>query len=157
MLPVSSSHQHYAKICQPALPVAVGGATLKWYEIYAPGADIPDGVRALAIAAAASNPSELAEGEAGFVMLHRCGEAFYFLLIQTWRNGNELWETVYYKDAPMRAFAPSPAAGVHRPTFCVWEMAAVWHETNAWRRYLLSERGPADFSQWQSDTLSGEV
>ena len=28
----------------------------------------------------------------------------------------------------------------HRPTFCVWELGAVWHEQQAWSRYLRSSR-----------------
>ena len=34
----------------------------------------------------------------GFVILHRCGEGFYFLLACTWAGNNELWETVWAKD-----------------------------------------------------------
>jgi len=34
----------------------------------------------------------------GFVILHRCEEDFYFLIVCTWRNSNELWQTVLYKD-----------------------------------------------------------
>lgn len=35
-------------------------------------------------------------GDLGFAILHRCGESFYFLLVSTWGNDNELWETVAY-------------------------------------------------------------
>ena len=51
-------------------------------------------------------------GELGFVILHRCGDDFYFLLISTWRNENELWETVWAK------------AGEHEPAFVPWPLAA---------------------------------
>ena len=41
------------------------------------------------------------------VVLHRCGSDFYFLIVCTWRNENELWQTVWYKDGDrMDAFAP---------------------------------------------------
>jgi hypothetical protein len=77
----------------------------------------------------------------GFVILHRCGTDFYFLITCTWRNDNELWETVWAKNgAADAAFAPWPAAGGHRPAFCVWELGAVCHERRAWSRYLRSER-----------------
>ena len=80
-------------------------------------------------------------GEVGFAILHRCGEDFYFLLVCTWRNENELWETVWAKDGDDDpAFRPWPAEGTHRPTFCVWELGVVWHEQGAWSRYLRSRR-----------------
>ena len=56
-------------------------------------------------------------------ILHRCGESFYFLLVCTWRNENELWETVWAKDGDGDVFfRPWPIEGTHRPTFCVWEL-----------------------------------
>ena len=73
------------------------------------------------------------------MILHRCGESFYFLLVSTWRNDNELWETVWAKDGDDElGFQPWPIEGTHRPTFCVWELGAVWHEQQAWSRYLRS-------------------
>lgn len=74
----------------------------------------------------------------GFVILHRCGTAgFYFLIVSTWRGNNEVWETVYYKNGEAMAdFALFPRDAAHKPTFCVWELAAVWHETKAWERFL---------------------
>ena len=80
----------------------------------------------------------------GFVVLHRCGESFYFLLVSTWQNDNELWETVWAKDGEDDPeFHPWPLEGTHRPTFCVWELGAVAHERLAWSAYLLSERDDA--------------
>jgi len=68
-------------------------------------------------------------GEMGFVILHRCGRDFYFLLVCTWQNGNELWESVYAKKNDAETdFAEFPLAATHRATFCVWELAIVWHE-----------------------------
>jgi hypothetical protein len=63
----------------------------------------------------------------GLGILHRCGSDFYFLIVNTWRGNNEVWETVFYKDgAAMADFAPFPREGMHKPTFCVWELAPVW-------------------------------
>src|SRR5438128_599716 len=65
----------------------------------------------------------------GFVILHRCGESFYFLIVCTWRNSNELWQTVFYKDGEaMKEFALYPRDGEHKPTLCVWELVPVGHE-----------------------------
>ena len=45
----------------------------------------------------------------GFVILHRCGDDFYFLLVSTWRNENELWETVWAKCGDGRRLLPPVA------------------------------------------------
>ena len=76
------------------------------------------------------------------MILHRCGAGFHFLLVSTWQNDNELWETVWAKDGDDDPeFHPWPLDGPHRPTFCVWELGAVAHERLAWSHYLLSDRG----------------
>jgi hypothetical protein len=76
------------------------------------------------------------------VVLHRCGNDFYFLIVCTWRNSNELWQTVFYKDGDgMVDFAPFPREGAHKPTLCVWELVPVIHEQQTWVRFLGSTRG----------------
>ncbi len=90
------------------------------------------------------------------MILHRCGDAFYFLLVSTWRNENELWELVYAKDGPKQLeFQPFAFDGLHRGTFCVWELAVVWHEQQAWKRYLLSARDEAARLTYQRDCYRG--
>lgn len=91
----------------------------------------------------------------GFVVLHRCGEAFYFLIVGTWRNSNELWQTVYYKDAAMDAFALFPRDGEHKPMLCVWELVPVGHEQAAWERFLRSGRDEAAAAAWLADVYHG--
>ena len=69
----------------------------------------PGSLRAAACATRARS-GELGDlGELGFVVLHRCGESFYFLLVCTWRNENELWETVWAKDGDERRLLPAVA------------------------------------------------
>ena len=96
-------------------------------------------------------------GELGFVILHRCGEGFYFLLVSTWRNENEFWETVWAKPGEdAAAFAPVAARRPgHRPTFCVWELRAVCHEQGAWSRYLRSSRDAVARREYLKDTYTG--
>jgi hypothetical protein len=90
------------------------------------------------------------------VILHRCGAAFYFLIVCTWRNSNEMWQTVFYKDGDaMREFALFPREGEHKPTLCVWELVPVWHEQQAWERFLRSPRDTAAAAAWFADRLSG--
>ena len=141
---IAPGYEHVAKRVEPGPSISVADALLKWYDVAPPDAPVPDDVRALAEAAlrkgARAGDLTLA-GELGFVILHRCGGSFYFLLISTWRNENELWETVWAKDGDRApGFRPWPVEGTHRPTFCVWELAAVCHERGAWSRYLTSAR-----------------
>jgi hypothetical protein len=92
----------------------------------------------------------------GFVILHQCGTQFYFLIVNTWRGNNELWETVFYKDGEaMPDFALWPRDGVHKPAFCVWELMPVWHENKSWERFLVSARDEAAARVWLDDLYAG--
>ena len=94
----------------------------------------------------------------GFVILHRCGNDFYFLIVCTWRNENELWETVWYKDGDkMQKFAPFPRRATHLPTYCVWELVPVWHVQQAWTRFLRSNRDEAAAQRWLADEYRGSA
>ncbi|HET9674827.1 MAG TPA: hypothetical protein VFP31_08435 [Gaiellaceae bacterium] len=154
---VAEQYVHISKRIEPWEPVMVDGAELKWYEIAPADQPVPADIRALAGTALDTGVFDL-RGELGFVLLHRCGESFYFLIVLTWNNDNEVWETVWAKngeDDP--AFAPWPVDGTHRPTFCVWELGAVWHEQQAWSRYLRSPRDHEARQAYLNDSYSGEV
>ena len=160
-VPVPSDYRHAAKLARPGPPLPLAGAELKWYEVAPPASPAPDAIRALAreCLAAAAERGELAiEGELGFCILHRCGRGFYFLILCTWRNQNEVWETVWAKDGDADpAFRPWPAAGPHRPAFCVWELGVVCHESRAWSRYLRSDRGEEARATYLGDGFDGSV
>ena len=97
-------------------------------------------------------------GELGFVILHRCGESFYFLLVCSWRNENELWQTAWAKNGDADVFfRPWDVEGAHRPTFCVWELGAVVHEREAWSEYLSSERDDRARTTYLRSTYEGIV
>jgi hypothetical protein len=135
---------HVEKLVRPEPSLMLGDAVLKWYDIAPDDEPVPLAVRALARRNLRDGSKAGALGladELGFVILHRCGASFYFLLVCTWRNDNELWETVWAKDGDGDAtFRPWVVDGPHRPTFCVWELAAVCHERRAWSRFLRSPR-----------------
>ena len=98
------------------------------------------------------------EPELGFVILHRCGQAFYFLLVSTWRGTNELWETVFYKEnEAMQDFGLFTFQGAHRGTFCVWELGAVLYEKDAWVRFLESARTAQDQQAYLESRFEGAV
>jgi hypothetical protein len=158
---VSPGYRHHDKVAATAPSLALGDTVLKWYDIAPDDTPVPLAVRALARRCLrdAWRDGAVGElGELGFVILHRCGEDFYFLLVCTWRNENELWETVWAKDGAADVlFRPWPIEGAHRPTFCVWELGAVVHERDAWARYLLSARTEAASHAYLRDTYGGLV
>lgn len=167
MLPlaaVPADYRHHPKQAVPRLPLTTGGAVLKFYHLEKPGDPVPEALAADARALLSGGAGGFGAGDRGFVLLHRCGADFHFLLLSVWRGANEVWEAVWHHQGAMAGFAPFdpayPAPGETaplRPTFCVWELAIVAHEALAWSRLLASDRGDADLARWQMDLLSGAV
>lgn len=158
---VAADYHHAEKVVRPEPSLALDGTMLKWYDLAAHDGPVPLAIRAIARRCLrdASRADELgALGELGFVVLHRCSDDFYFLLVCTWRNENELWQTVWARDGEHDAlFRPWPAEDAHRPTYCVWELGAVCHERASWTRYLLSPRDEAARHEYLRDRYSGLV
>jgi hypothetical protein len=155
---VAAEYRHATKLVIPAPTVNVDGAELKWYEIAPAEQGVPRYVRDLAREALASREFDLRGDDMGFLILHRCGESFYFLIVCTWHNDNEVWHTVWAKtgdDDP--AFSRWIVDDGHRPTFCVWELGAVAHERKAWIRFLRSRRDQEGRHEYLRDTFVGEV
>ena len=155
---IAPGYEHLSKVVHPAPPVEAGGGILKWYDIAEGERPIPGAIRRLARESlAAAVEGDALAGELGFVILHRCGDGFYFLIVTTWRNENEAWTTVWAKasdDEP--AFRPWPLDGAgHHPAFCVWELRAVCHEQGAWSRYLRSGRDAVARKEYLKDTYTG--
>lgn len=160
MSAVETGYRHLTKEIAPAAPITLGESALKWYDIAPSDEPVPGPIRALARAtlrgAVDSGAIDL-DDDIGFVILHRCGEGFYFLLVSTWRNDNELWETVWARSDESAGFRPWRLEGTHRPTFCVWELGAVWHEQQAWSRFLRSDRDADAREAYLEDSYAGEV
>lgn len=160
---VPSSYQHYAKRAEPRGSVATAASELKFYHIARADQPVPDTIssNADAFIVGASGAAGI-DGDRGFVLLHRCGLDFYFLLVTVWRGANEAWEAVYYRDGTTDRFvvfepAYPPVGAPLRPTFCVWELGVVAHEAKAWSRFLTSPRSEADEAIWRNDVLSSDV
>ena len=159
---VAPAYVHRDKRIAPSAPLSLKGGQLKWYDIAYPETPVPEAIRLLA---RAYLERETGTGridvsaDLGFVILHRCGHNdFYFLMLNTWRNENELWGSVYAHDARAQSdFELFPRPGPHRGAYCVWEMGAVWHEQQVWRRYLTTARDDAAKRAWFGDTYSGLV
>lgn len=158
---VTLDYEHISKLVRPEASLTLGDTVLKWYEIAPEETPVPLMIRALArrnLRDGARAGTLALSGELGFVILHRCGESFYFLLLATWRNDNELWETVWAKNGDQAvAFRDWPIEGTHRPTFCVWELGAVCHEQQAWGRYLRTSRDEAAKQAYLDDLWEGQV
>lgn len=158
---VRPDYKHSSKLIRPGPSLALGDSVLKWYDIAPAEAPVPREILELARGdlrdASKSEALELS-GDIGFVILHRCGRSFYFLILATWRNDNELWQTVWAKDGDEElGFRPWVVGGTHRPTFCVWDLGAVWHEQQAWSRYLRSRRDEAARRAYLRSSYEGEV
>lgn len=153
-LGVDPSYRHAPKRVTPGEPIELPGALLKWYGLHSENLPVPDEITRLARTYLTAHPLE-ARG-LGFVILHRCGTDFYFHIVCTWRNENELWSTVFYKDGDKMAdFAPFPRDKAHKPAYCVWELVPVWHEQQAWVRFLTSSRDEAAAQAWLGDLSAG--
>ncbi len=133
----------------------VGITSFKWYNL----AEDPDQVSKQDINHAKiciENAQEKFQDieDLGFVIMHRCGEK-YLLLVCTWRSENELWESVYY-DGSGR-FEVWDRNKNHHPTYCVWEMGIVYHESQAWKKYLGTAREKENQKNYLNDFFEGEV
>ena len=90
-------------------------------------------------------------------MLHRAGD-YLLLLITTWRNTNEMWESIYVKKAAdAEMYSPIIFKTDHKGTYCVWELGVVWHERNSWVRFIKSKRDNKSKLIYLNDLFSGEV
>ena len=151
---IDAGYRHAPKRVTPGELLEPSGAVLKWYGLHPDDRPVPEDITRLARAYLTANPLE-ARG-LGFVILHRCGKDFYFLIVCTWRNSNEIWQTVFYKDGDaMPDFALFPRDGAHKPMLCVWELVPAWHEQQAWVRFLVSPRDEAAAQAWLGDLYAG--
>src|SRR5437667_215327 len=92
-LGIAESYEHAPKRVRPGESIETDGAMLKWYQLAPQDRQVPDEIDRLARSFLARQTNLEARG-LGFVILHRCGEDFYFLIVNTWRGNNEVWETV---------------------------------------------------------------
>jgi hypothetical protein len=158
---VGETYRHHPKLATPQAGIDLPGARLKWYDLARAEAPVPIEIREMAraylTAEADAGRLEL-DGDLGFVILHRCGEDFYFLIVNSWRGSNEIWESVYYKqDTATPGFSLFPRENRHKGTFCVWELGAVWPEKQAWVRFLESARDAKAEQAYLDDRFAGPV
>ena len=155
---VGSDYRHRPKLITHAGDMVMPGIALKWYDIQPAESPVPESeqldAREHVAGEIAAGRLSIA-GELGFVILHRV-TAGYLLLVSTWRQNNEIWESVYAKPIDGTGYESIPQ-GAHKGTFCVWEMAVAWHESHAWTRYLYSERDDNARRNYLDDRFTGVV
>lgn len=155
--PVHSSYRHSEKAIQSQGIFQPNDSHLKWYDIARGDQPIAPSTRSLAqqfLSSQSASSGVPNKNDLGFVLLHRCGEGFYFLMLCTWRESNELWKTVFYLNSQaMSDFALFPQDTDHKGTFCVWEMSVVSHEAQVWTAYLMSDRTQHDVDIYLSMTV----
>lgn len=153
----SSDWTHVAKHITPSEVLNLPGACLKFYDIHLPEQQVSAEVRAearafLATEAAAGQLSF--RNELGFVLLHRDG-AKYFMLVSIWRDKNEMWQWLSFKDVT-GGFQPYPRReSLLQPTRDIYELDATAHERRAWSRYLSSARDAAAKQAYLDDRCTG--
>ena len=156
---VAPDYRHTPKtaVALPDQDVVLPGGRLKWYDVLRDDATITDDDRAEArrtLLAGVETGDVPAAGHLGFVV-HHLGDPYYFLLVCTWRNENELWETMWVRPTGGRFSLTADAT--HRPVLCVWEMGPLVHEQQAWVRFLHSPRDAEAVRAYLDDRYTGPV
>ena len=157
---VPEGYEYYEKVITPGEGLSLTGAYLKWYDLYPPDAAITEEqvaeTREFLVAEAEAGRLKL-EGKLGFVILHRAGPML-LLLVTTWRNTNEMWESIFVKEVgKAEVYKPLSLDGNHWGTYCVWELGAVWHERGAWVRFIQSRRDEEAKLAYLNDRFVGRV
>lgn len=156
---VAPDYRHRRKFVKPGEALITPNVHLKWYDIYREESPVSS---QLVHEAQSFLFSEIETGklplnnEVGFLIHHQCSDV-YIMYVCTWRNENEVWETIYFRDITDDGKFRLLERGSTAPTYCVWVLAAVWHEQQAWTRYLNSERDAAAKYAYLQDQMTGFV
>jgi hypothetical protein len=89
----------------------------------------------------------------GFVGVHQ-GKTAHFIFVDWWARENELNHRVFVSepDAPMN-FVDQTASGVMA---CVWDLAVIGHERNAWIETVMKSGAGDPFEAYLARRLQGE-
>jgi hypothetical protein len=148
------------RVAEPQPSLMLKAAILKWYDVAPPDEPVPLAIRALArrcLRDGAKDGTLAVEDGLGLVVLHRCAEELYVLSVSTWRDANELDETVWAKSREDVLFHPWPDDEPRRAAYGVSELGAFPHEQEAWKTYLRSAQDDAARHVYLRDCYSGLV
>lgn len=156
---IPATYQHHRRVVAPGQALYFDRLLLKWYEISLqdnPASDpVTCEVRNYVEQLVTSGVVPTGHG-LGFVIFHH--SVLTYLIIGVWDAHQELWTAHYVRD-PQDAQPEFQRVipGVSGNTLCVWELAPVWYERQAWSRYLFSNRTESDKLLFVNDQLSGSV
>lgn len=86
------------------------------------------------------------------LILHE-GKEGSFAIINWWIDENMLQNFVYLKKVG-EDYKLFSADGI---TTCVWEMAVLWHERNAWVKHVLKKNKKPDFKAYLYEQLNDNI
>ena len=87
----------------------------------------------------------------GFSIGHQ-GRSSDYLVLRWWDNENELPGHILVHDrVPHAPWRPARAG----EGLCVWDLAVIWHERNAFVRTMLARTGEPDPEPYLTDTCTG--
>lgn len=156
---IPANYAHEDREMTPGQPLQFSNGIVKWSSVHRTGTPVPpeetEAAREFVLGLDHDGMLDVDQG-LGFVV-HHVSTAHAFLLIGFWRDKNELWMTHRYRavDEPAGAFKRAPIDGISTPFACVWELLPIWHERNAWSRYLKSTRDQAAKEAYLADGPSG--
>lgn len=156
---VVPDYEHNSKLATAGAAIATSTTYLKWYDVAYRDAPIPhdeDREAHKFLLAEMYSGKLKVDRELGFVVHHRCTNA-YVLYVCTWRNENELWETIYQRGLEEGSKFTVIERQAKTPTYCVWVLGVVNHEMQAWTRYLYTGRDEEAKRAYVRDQMSGTV
>jgi hypothetical protein len=162
---VSAEYSHHQRLVSTGPELVLPKNRLKWYQISRTDVQIPESLveesRSFIYTEVESGRLDIAT-EQGFAMLHLGDEpssrnTFVMLFVCTWRHGNELWRSLYTKSLHDGGEFQRFVEDGHMGAFCVWELGPVWHERQAWSRFLYSARDGKALKDYLSDQFTGPV
>jgi hypothetical protein len=156
----ADSGQDGYRVAEPQPSLMLKDAILKWYDIAPPDQPVPLAIRALArrcLRDGAKDGTLGVEDGLGFVVLQRCADELYVLSVSTWRDANELEETVWAKSSEDILFHPWPSDEPRRADYRASELGSFPHEHEAWGAYLRSAQDESARHTYLRDCYSGLV
>jgi len=156
---VPAGYRHYERRVVAGAPLSLPGALLKWSTVHRSEAIVPPEAEATARAhvraEAAAGRIELGHG-LGFVVFH-FSDATAYLIVAMWYQTQELWQSLFVRELAGEEGYRRVRPGFDWSTICVWELDPVWHERQAWVRYLASARDAAAKRTYLDDHPTGTM
>jgi hypothetical protein len=148
------------RVAEPQPSLMLKDAILKWYDIAPPDEPVPLAIRALArrcLRDGTKDGTLGVEDGLGFVALQRGADDLYVLSVSTWRDTDELDETIWAKSRDDVLFHPWADDEPRRAEYRSSELGAFPHEHEAWKAYLRSAQDETARHTYLRDCYSGLV